>query len=115
MQNLSTEDIPLFPRTGTVGVAFGSDADYHLAFDYKIDLSDTAHLRHKLAAGLEVLLDQSIALRAGYTWSPTFGQHWVSAGVGLVTDKVGLSISWRRRVVGPLDQFLQAAVTLYLE
>lgn len=114
-QNLSTSVVPLFPPTATAAIALGSDGDYRLAFDWKTDLSDQQNLKHLGAAGLELVLDQSLVLRGGYTWSPTYGHHWISAGVGIVADKVGLSFAWRRRVSGPLDQVLQASITLYLE
>ena len=115
VQNLSTSQIPLFPTTATAAIAFGSDTDFRFAFDYKVDFNDSSNLKHRLNGGLELLLDQSVALRGGYSWSPTTGQQWISAGVGLVTDKVGISLAWRRRVAGTLDQYLQAALTLYLE
>lgn len=114
-QNLSTSVVPLFPPTATAAIAIGSDHDFRLAFDWKSDLTDTKNLKHRGAVGLEFLIDQSVVVRGGYSWSPTYGHHWVSAGIGLVTDKLGLSLAWRRRVGGPLDQYLQAALTLYLE
>ena len=115
VQNISTEKLPLFPLTGTVGVAWGEDTDWHLAFDYKADFSETSHVKHKGIAGLEVLVGDSIALRGGATWAATDHQWWLSSGVGLLTEKGGLQLVWRRRVSGGYDQLFEAGLTLYLE
>ena len=115
VQNISTEKLPLFPLTATAGLAWGSDADWRLAFDYKADLSDTSNVKHKAALGAEVLIDQSIALRGGATWDASASMWWASAGVGLLTDKGGLQLVWRRRVSGGFDQLFEAGVTLFLE
>lgn len=115
VQNISTVKIPQFPLTGTVGLAWGDDRDWHLAIDYKADFSDTSHVRQKAALGGELLVGQSIALRGGLTWDTTADLWWTSAGVGLLTDVGGLQLVWRRRVSGSYDQFFMAGITLYLE
>ncbi|MGZ6142545.1 MAG: hypothetical protein ACXWLM_04360 [Myxococcales bacterium] len=115
VQNISTEKLPLFPLTATAGLAWGNDADWRLAFDYKADLSDTSNVKHKAALGAEVLIEQSIALRGGATWDPSAQMWWASAGLGLLTEKGGLNLVWRRRVSGGFDQLLEAGLTLYLE
>ena len=115
LQNISTEQIPLFPLTATAGVALGTDTTWHLSFDYKADLSDTSNVKNKLALGGEVLLGDSIALRGGGTWDTSAKQWWISAGVGLLSEKGGLQLVWRRRVEGPYDQFFEGGLTIYLE
>ena len=115
VQNISTQRLPLFPLTGTVGVAWGDDRDWHLAFDYKADFSDTANVKHKAAGGLEILLEDSIALRGGATWDASNHLWWASAGIGFLTEKGGIQFVWRRRVSGGYDQFFEAGLTVYLE
>lgn len=115
VQNISTEKLALFPLTATGGIAIGSDTGWHLAFDYKADLSDTNHIKHRAAGGLEVLAGDSIALRGGATWDATAHLWWASAGVGFITDLAGFQIVWRRRIAGGFDQLFEGAVTLYLE
>ena len=115
MQNIALEKLPLFPLTATAGMAWGSDADWRLAFDYKADLSDTANVKHKAALGMEILVDQSVALRGGATWDASAHLWWASAGVALLTDRGGVQLVWRRRVSGGFDQLFEAGVTLYLE
>lgn len=115
VQNLSLDKLPLFPLTGTLGVAWGTDNDWHLALDYKADFSDSSHVKHKALAGLEVLVGDSIALRGGATWDATAHQFWTSAGVGLLTERGGLQLVWRRRVSGPYDQLFEGGLTIYLE
>jgi hypothetical protein len=115
LQNISTKAIPLFPLTSTVGVAWGTDADWRLAIDYKADLSDTQNVKHRAAVGGELLIEQSFALRAGATWDATAKLWWASAGIGLLTEKGGVQIVWRRRLTEAFDQFFEAGVTIYLE
>jgi hypothetical protein len=115
VQNLSLEKLPLFPVTATAGLAWGADTDWHLAFDYKADLSDTSNIKNKAALGAEVLASEGLALRGGATWDVTAHLWWVSAGVAILTEKGGLQLVWRRRVSGGFDQFFEAGITLYLE
>jgi hypothetical protein len=115
LHNVSLDKLPLFPLTATAAVAWGTDADWHLAIDYNADLSDSNHIKHKAAVGGEVLIDEGIALRGGATWDATADIWWASGGIGFLTEKGALQLVWRRRMTGPLDQFFQAGITLYLE
>lgn len=115
VQNISTEKLPLFPLTATAGLAWGADTDWHLAIDYKADFSDSNNVKHKGAAGLEVLVADALALRGGFTRDFSADLTWVSAGIGILTEKGGLQLVWRRRVSGAYDQFFMAGITLYLE
>jgi hypothetical protein len=115
VQNISTEKIPLFPLTATAAVAWGTDTDWHVAFDYRADLSDTSNVKSKLSGGAELLVGEALALRGGGTWDTTAHQWWISAGMGLLTEKGGLQVVWRRRVDGPYDQFFEGGLTIFLE
>ena len=115
VHNLALDKIPLFPITATAALAWGTDSDWHLAFDYTADLSDTSRIKHKGALGGEVLVEQGLALRGGATYDATASIWWMSAGVAFITEKGGLQLVWRRRVSDVVDQFFQAGLTLYLE
>jgi hypothetical protein len=116
VQNLSTTAVPAFPVTTGVGIAWGNDRDWHLAFDYKADLSDTSNVKHRGAGGLEILVGDALALRGGATWDATHDLWWLSGGIGLLTEKGGGQIVFRRRLNGEgFDQFFMAGITLYLE
>src|ERR1700686_4797110 len=114
-QNLSTSPIPLFPPRAIAAIAFGTDADYHLAIDYRTDLADTNHIKHRLSGGYELLVEQFAALRTGFGYDLTQHLGWFSAGIGLLTEKGGLQLAYQRRVVGGFDHQFEAGVTLYLE
>ena len=114
VQNLALSTHPLLPLTGTAAVQWGSDTGSHLAFDYKADLTDTSHVKHKLAAGYELLLD-AFALRAGGTYDLTNSLWWISAGVGILTEKGGVQVVYRRKLSDGLDNVFMAGFTLYLE
>ena len=115
MQNVSTEKIPLFPLTATAAMAWGTDTDWHLSVDYRADLSDSSNVKSKAALGGELLLGDAMALRGGATWDATARQWWLSAGIGLLSEKGGLQVVWRRRVEGPYDQFFEGGLTIYLQ
>jgi len=114
-QNIATDKIPLFPLTATAGLAWGNDTDWHLSVDYRADLSDTSNVKNRAALGGELLVGEALALRGGLTWDATAKHWWVSAGVGLLTEKGGLQLVWRRRVEGPYDQFFEGGITIYFE
>jgi hypothetical protein len=114
VQNISTSPHPLFPLTAVGGVQLGSDQSSHLALDYRADLGDTSRVKHKLAAGYEMLID-AFALRAGGTYDVTNSLWWVSAGLGLLTEKGGVQLVYRRRLSGDVDHVFEGGVTLYLE
>jgi hypothetical protein len=117
IQNVATSAIPGFPILAGAGLAWGNDHDWHISFDYKADLSDTKNVKSKVAGGLELLLEQIVALRGGATWDTTRDLWWVSAGIALLTEKGGVQIVWRRRVAGApgFDQLFEGGITLYLE
>jgi hypothetical protein len=115
-QNLSPSSIPLFPITTTAAIAYGSDTDWHLAIDYKADLSDLHNVKSRVAGGLEILFEQALVLRGGATWDASSERWWTSVGAGILTEKGGVQFVWRRRVAGGgFDQFFEGAFTLYLE
>jgi hypothetical protein len=116
VQNVSTSAVPAFPLMTTAAIAWGSDTGWHLAFDYKADLSDTQNVKHRGSGGLEVLVGQSIAFRGGVTWDATHDLWWASGGIGLLTEKGGAQFVVRRRLTGGVfDQFFEGGITLYLE
>lgn len=116
VQNISFSSLgPLFPLTTTAAVAWGSDTDWHLALDYKADLSDTSHIKSKFGGGLEYLFEQVVALRAGGTYDPTSQQAYFTAGISVLAELGGVHVALRRRIQGGFDQVLEAGITLYLE
>lgn len=116
VQNISFSSLgPLFPLTTTAAVAWGSDTDWHLALDYKANLSDTSNIKNRFDGGLEYLLEQSIALRVGGTYDATNKLAWFTAGVGILAEVGGVHLTFRRRIEGGFDQVLEAGITIYLE
>lgn len=116
VQNISLSSLgPLFPLTTTAALAWGSDTDWHLAFDYKADLSDTSHIKSRFDGGVEYLVDSAFALRAGGTYDPTNKQAYFTAGIGVLAEIGGVHFAFRRRLQGGFDQVLEAGFTLYLE
>ena len=116
VQNIAFSSLgPLFPLTTTAAVAWGSDTDWHLALDYKADLSDISHIKNKFDGGIEYLIDQAFALRVGGTYDPNNKLAYFSAGIGILAEIGGVHLAFRRRIEGGFDQVLEAGFTLYLE
>src|SRR5207237_9771853 len=101
VQNISTDKIATFPLTAVGALAWGTDTDWHLAFDYRADLSDSNNVKSKAALGGELLLSEALALRGGATWDATARQWWLSAGIGLLPERGGLQVVLPRRGAGP--------------
>jgi hypothetical protein len=114
-QNLALSNVPLFPPSTTFAFALGSDADYHLAVDYKLDLQDTSNVKHKLSVGYEFLIEQAFAPRIGFARDFTQGLSWFATGFGILTEKGGLQFAYQRRVQGGFDHLFEVGLTLYLE
>jgi hypothetical protein len=114
-QNLALSNVPLFPPSTTFAFALGSDADYHLAVDYKLDLQDTSRVKHKLSVGYEFLIEQAFAPRIGFARDFTQGLSWFATGFGFLTEKGGLQFAYQRRVQGGFDHIFEVGLTLYLE
>lgn len=116
LQNISFTSLgPLFPLTTTAAVAWGSDADWHLALDYKADLSDTNNIKSRFDGGVEYLFEQSVALRAGGTYDAATRARYLTAGLSVLAGYGGVHVAIRRRLDSGFDQVLEAGITLYLE
>ncbi len=117
LQNFSLDlsKIPLFPLTSALGIAYGTDADWHVSVDYKTNMNDTSNLKHLLAFGGEYLFDRTFALRAGYRWDISNHLGWITCGASIYTEKVAVHFAYRRRVEGAMEQALEAGVTVFLE
>lgn len=116
VQNISLSSLgPLFPLTTTAAVAWGSDVDWHLALDYKADLSDTNNIKNRFDGGLEYLAEQSVALRVGGTYDVTNKLTYLTAGLSVLAEYGGVHVAFRRRLQGGFDQVIEAGITVYLE
>ncbi len=114
--NFTFTPMPLFPLTGGLGISYGSDTDWHLAADYKVDLSDTSNLKNLFAFGGEYLFDKTFVLRSGYRLDSTNHIGWLTFGASVVTEKFAFGVALRRRVRGGnMEQALEANITVYLE
>ena len=114
--NFSFTPMPLFPLTGGLGISYGSDTDWHLSADYKVDLTDTSNLKNLFAFGGEYLFDKTFVLRSGYRLDSTNHLGWLTFGASVVTEKFAFGVALRRRVHGPnMEQALEANITFYLE
>jgi len=117
LQNFSFtfDKVPLFPLTSGAGFSYGTDLDWHLSVDYKMNMNDFSNLKHLLAFGGEYVFDRTFALRAGYRWDITNHLGWITWGASVITDRIGIHFAMRRRVEGAMEQTLEAGISVYLE
>lgn len=119
-ENLVAVDDPTVPRRagGAVGYAterFTIDVDVLGDFDRHPE-GDAAVM---VQSGLEVLVDDQLPIRVGYTWDGALEESWVGGGLGFITHTGGtqggqISVSYRQNVTRTDDYQFAAGFTLFL-
>lgn len=114
--NLIPVDDRLSPQGLGLGLAFSSGAGLTLAFDSVLDFSsDPKALSATLHGGLELLVGESYALRAGAQHDTFLQASYVTAGVGLLSSRVGLELGLRQQVDGGTGTLISAAIKVFVQ
>lgn len=100
------------PRTLRGGLSFGSPIGLQLSADMWADLSDEEQARLRYAGGIELLLEQFLALRAGYRFLQQEKDHVISGGGGLKSEQVGLDVAYQYQLEAKESRF-SLALQLY--
>lgn len=109
--NLIDHGTSLVPRLVGGSASYTIDGMVTLAFDGLADLSTfqevDGSLRPEalLGGAVEVFLS-GVPIRAGYSFDTGRDIHYVTAGLGYVTDEWGLDLSYRQQVAGDDDTWL---------
>ncbi|WP_157070320.1 hypothetical protein [Sandaracinus amylolyticus] len=109
--NLIDHGTSLVPRLVGGSASYTIDRMVTIAFDGLADLSTfynvDGSLRPEAAFGgaVEVFIS-GVPIRAGYSFDTGRDIHYVTAGLGYVTQDWGLDFSWRQQVVGDDDTWL---------
>lgn len=109
--NLIDHGTSLVPRLVGGSASYTIDRMVTIAFDGLADLStfyyDDGSLRPEALFGgsVEVFVS-GVPIRAGYSFDTGRDIHYVTAGLGYVTQDFGLDFSWRQQVVGDDDTWL---------
>lgn len=117
--NLIDHGTSLMPRHVGGSASYTIDNMVTLAFDGLADLSTFYNLDGSLrpeavfGGGIEVFVS-GIPIRAGYSFDTGRDLHYVTAGLGYITDEFGIDVSWRQQVVGDDDTWLVATFRYFV-
>lgn len=104
----------LMPRALGAGLSVGTDRFMHVALDWRADFDRRASTTHLLAVGAEVLVADTVPVRAGFVKDDTLGGKWWSVGTGLVSASgVALDVGYRRSLDSPTDWAVAAALKVF--
>jgi opacity protein-like surface antigen len=105
----------------SVGIGVGIQYSIlHVGVDVDLDLQTKGE--NKVTAspmvGLELTLAQSIAIRAGYHWDRVsnllHSQHRISAGLGYVSQYVGVDVGYAHDVMHASDYVIESSIRIFL-
>ena len=112
--NLIDVGTSLIPIQVGGSASYTIDSMFTLAFDMLADLSsftnDDGSLRPEavLGAGAEFFTGE-VPIRAGYVYDTGRDLHYVSVGSGWMNQELGIELSLRQQVTGPMDTWLLAS------
>lgn len=117
--NLIDHGSPLAPRLIGGGVSYTIDGTVTVAFDGLADLStfrdaDGSLRPEGLFGGALELFVAGVPIRGGYSYDTGRDIHYVTAGLGYVTQQFGIELSWRQQVAGDDDTWLLASVRYFV-
>lgn len=109
--NLIDHGTSLVPRLVGGSASYTIERMVTIAFDGFADLSTFYNVDGSLrpeaqfGGAVEVFVS-GVPIRAGYSFDTGRDIHYVTAGLGYVTNEWGLDFSWRQQVVGDDDTWL---------
>jgi len=92
---------------GTSGFGFGGDV--------LVDLKTFDRPKLLVGGGLEFLAQGVAPLRGGYLFDQGRNQHGVTAGIGYVSQQVGVQLSLRQMVSGVHETTLMGAIQYFVQ
>jgi hypothetical protein len=109
--NLIDHGTSLVPRLVGGSASYTIEGMVTLAFDGLADLSTFTNIDGSLRpealfGGAAEVFISGVPLRAGYSYDTGRDIHYVTAGVGYVTDEWGVDFSYRQQVVGDDDSWM---------
>lgn len=112
--NLIDVGSPLVPMQVGGSISYTIDSTFTLAFDGLADLStwhneDGTIQPQALLGGAAELFTGEVPIRAGYIYDSGREIHYVTAGAGWMNQELGIEISVRQQVTGPLNTNLMAS------
>jgi hypothetical protein len=99
------------PRILRGGLAFGSSLGFQLSADAQARL-DGDEVQMVWASGLELLIQQLVALRGGYRYDQAADAHLLTGGLGIKSWQFGMDLSYQHNLQSD-DYLFSAAIQLY--
>ena len=112
--NLSDPGNGFQPLTAGGGVGF-ANKDFGAEADVTFDFTTWDETKLRAMGGVELLIDDSVPIRAGYRYDAGAESHAVSAGVGYIERAFSAEAAVRRVVSGDKATAIVLGVTLHLE
>jgi hypothetical protein len=112
--NLVDVGSPLVPMQVGGSISYTFESMFTLAFDGLADLSTWHNLDgtirpEALIGGAAEFFTGEVPIRAGYIFDSGRGLHYITAGGGWMNNEIGIELSVRQQVTGPLDTNLMAS------
>ena len=100
-------------------ISYTFDAALTLAVDGLADLGtfdeeDGSIRPEGLLGGSVEYFTGEVPIRAGYFYDTGRDFHYITAGAGWMNEQLGIDLSWRQQVTGPLDTWLLASVRYFV-
>jgi hypothetical protein len=107
----------LFPQSLGLGVSYTLGTMFLAEFDTVFDFTSdkTKDVTASFHGGLEVFLGKRYVMRGGAMHSQYRDATYVSAGMGLVTKRLGIDASLRQMVDGGTETMLAFALRLFVQ
>jgi hypothetical protein len=103
------------PMGAGVGVGIGNDRSMQLTADWRADFDRAGKTTNRYGVGLEVLLGDTVPLRAGWSRDETLGTRWWSIGAGLVArEGVALDLGYRQSLDDTSSRTIAATLKIFL-
>jgi len=116
-RNLINTGSRTLPYQSVVGISAGKEPTFWISADVTTNYFKPTwdDIFFQYAAGAEFFLGKVVALRAGYLYDgANYHQQFVSAGLGIVTEKVGFSMTYKQNVVTTDDRYMYLVLNIYL-
>jgi hypothetical protein len=110
---IDTKHVAEAPRSIGVGVG-GQFRTFSLSADLNADLQSEDEAVFSYGVGVQLLLQNMIVLRAGYTGGGLREMNHLSAGISYVSQMAGFDIAFRQSLDEPSDTFFSLALKVFM-
>ncbi|HEY3451476.1 MAG TPA: hypothetical protein VGK67_34275 [Myxococcales bacterium] len=98
--NLIDVRSPEARRGWGAGISFGSEKQFHVDVDARVDEDKTATYKPTFSVGGEYLIAGLVAPRIGYSEDMLRGAHLICAGVSVIYEGWAFEAAYRQAIVG---------------